>query len=81
MKSHDEEHNLMMRIIFGDKDSGEIGMKAKVDEMHSILLATQNVSGFFGGVKGTLGWLLLIGAVIALLKGWFAGLISFLLLK
>ena len=71
----------MMRIIFGDKDSGEIGMKAKVDEMHSILLATQNVSGFFGGVKGTLGWLLLIGAGIALLKGWFAGLISFLLLK
>lgn len=67
---------VLNRVIFGDTETGEIGMKQKLDEVHHLLVQARNVGGFFGGLGGGLKWLLIIGAVIALIKGWFSGVIS-----
>ena len=79
MKTHDQEHDLMMRVIFGDKESGELGMKEKVDDMHKILIASQNVGGFFGKIGVGLKWLLVIAAVVGIIRGWWIGLLTFLI--
>ena len=50
-------------VIFGNEKIGEIGMKKKVDEMHEILVQ-------FKGIKGLFGIIILIGLVVATLKGW-----------
>ncbi len=74
----DEEfQNKINRVIFGD-DPNEKGMKEKVDDMHKILISAQNIGGFFNGIKGILGWLILFGAVLVLLKGWFIGLFAYI---
>lgn len=65
-----------MQVIFGDKDTGLIGMKEKVDEIHTILLQVKNVSKFFGGIGDALKWLLIITAVIGAVKGWWVGLLT-----
>lgn len=72
IKVDEEFQEKINRVLFGD-DVNEKGMKDKVDEMHSILMQVQNVGGFFSGIKGVLGWLLILGAFIALIKGWFGG--------
>ena len=56
-------------------------MKDKVDEIHALLIQAKAVGGFFGGIKSLAGWLLVIGALIALAKGWLAGLIAWVTLK
>lgn len=66
------------RVLFGD-DINEKGMKDKVDEMHSILMSARGVGGFFNGIKGILGWLLLVGAIVALIKGWFFSIFAYFL--
>lgn len=72
----EEEHAILMRVIFGDEAIDEKGMKDKVDEMHKLLVQAKNVGGFFGGVKALAGWLLVIGALVALFKGWLVGIIT-----
>ncbi len=64
------EHNFrrLERVIFGDAD--EIGMKKKVDAIYEILTQSRGVLNFFGGIRGTLLFLLSIGALIAMVKGW-----------
>ena len=79
--AHKNEHELMMRVIFGDKELGEIGMKNKVDDMHDILVSIKNVSIFFSGVGSILKWLIIIAAVIGIIKGWWAGVVGYLLNK
>lgn len=75
--THDEEHNLMMRVIFGDPDiKNDVGMKAKVDEMHEILKSVKGAGSGLSTLGTVLRWLLIIGAVFALFKGWWAGLLA-----
>jgi len=75
LKSDEEFQAKINRVIFGD-DINEKGMKAKVDDMHDILISMRNVGGFFNGIGGTLKWLLVVGAIIGLLKGWWAGFLT-----
>ena len=74
--SYREEHELMMRVIFGDKELGELGMKEKIDEVHSILTQIKGVSGFFTGVGTWLKWFLVIAGVIGIIKGWWVAAIA-----
>lgn len=68
------------RVLFGD-DVNEKGMKDKVDEMHRILVSAQNLGGFFTGLKSIFGWLIALGAVIAIFKGWAVGALQFIFFK
>ena len=58
------------RVIFGDESMDEIGMKKKVDAIYEILTQSRGVLNFFGGIRGTLLFLLSIGALVAMVKGW-----------
>lgn len=76
IKKRESEHDTLMRVIFGDEATGDVGMKKKVDEIHTLLTQAKNVGGFFNGVGSTLKWLLVIGAVIGLIKGWWVGVVA-----
>ena len=77
----DEEfQDKINHVIFG-LDPNEKGMKDKVDEMHDILIQARNVGGFFTGIKGVMGWLIVLGALVALFKGWVTALIAYLVSK
>ena len=67
-KTGRENFQRLERVIFGDDD--EMGMKKKVDAIYDILTQARGVSNFFGGVRGTLLFLIAVGGVIAMLKGW-----------
>jgi hypothetical protein len=67
------------RALFGDEKLGIKGVVEMNREMYELLMNTRHVGKFFGGFKGVLGWLLLIAAVIATLKGWWFGIISYLI--
>lgn len=73
------EHQTLMKVIFGNEQTGEMGMKAKIDEVHELLIQAKAVGGLFSGVKSMAGWLLVIGAVVALAKGWAIGMLAYLL--
>lgn len=67
---HEDHQNMIENIdtlnevIFGNPKTGEKGMKAKVDDMHELLVQAQ------GWKK--LGYsILLIAGIIAAMKGWF----------
>lgn len=68
-------------LLFGDKELGEIGMKEKVDEIHQLLTQARTVRDFFGGFRGPVTMLLLIGGFIALFKTFGGALIGWLTLK
>ncbi len=74
----DDEHDRLMSVIFGNEETGDIGMKEKVDEIHQLLIQAKNVGGFFGGVKSLMGWMLVLGLFVALAKGWVSTFITFL---
>lgn len=42
-------------------------------------MSARGVGGFFNGIKGILGWLLLVGAIVALIKGWFFSIFAYFL--
>lgn len=73
--------NSMTHVLYGDKENHEIGMKDKVDEIHALLLQAKAVGGFFGGIKALAGWLLVIGALVALFKGWLLSLLAWAVIK
>ena len=81
MHKDEQDIGLIKRVIFGDEESGEQGMKSKIDEVHEILVSFKNVKGFFNGLGGWFKFLLVVGAVIALMKGWLAGLVAYLIDK
>lgn len=61
---------ILQHVIFGNDETEEIGMKQKVDEIHTMLVQAKGLGKFFGGIKGTLGFLLVVGAVVTLIKSW-----------
>jgi len=75
-KNSKDNIDLLNRVIFGDEETGDVGMKQKIDDVHDILIKARSVGGFFGGLGGTLKWLLIVAAVIVVLKTWFAGFVS-----
>lgn len=58
-----DDVNTLKRVVFGDSESKEEGMKQKVDEIHTILVQAK-------GIKGLFGTLILISATITVLKMW-----------
>ena len=76
IKKRESEHDTLMRVIFGDEATGEVGMKKKVDEIHTLLTQAKNVGGFFNGLGNSLKWILVIAAVISIIKGWWLGIIA-----
>lgn len=68
-------------VLFGNKELKEPGMKEKVDEIHALLVQARNVGGFFTGIKALAGWLLVIGALVALFKGWLGALLAWVMIK
>lgn len=77
----DEEHSLLMRVIFGDDELGEMGMKEKVDEIYDILTSAKNLIKVLDTFSLVLKWVAGIVIIFGLFKGWFAGLIAFILNK
>ena len=57
-------------LLFGNPATKEPGMKQKVDDIHDILTKSKGVIAFFGGVKGVLGFILIVGAAVTLIKSW-----------
>lgn len=82
LKEHiDKEDNLMKlhhRVLFGDQELDEMGLIKQNKEIYDILTSVKNVNKFIGGFGATLKWLLIIGAVIGLIKGWFAGIVAYI---
>jgi len=69
--NYQEEHELMMHVMFGNKELNELGMKDKVDAMYKILTNVESVSNVFGTVLGWLKWLLIIAAITGVVKAWW----------
>ena len=80
-KEHRRKGEILERIILGDDELGEKGMKAKVDEMHSLLVQAQNVGGFFGSIGGIGRWIFVVAGMVAIFKLWGAALLAWLTLK
>jgi hypothetical protein len=51
------------KTIYGDKDTGTIGMNSKLDEIHTILVQAK-------GLKGLFGLIVLCGVALVTIKGW-----------
>lgn len=71
LKKHideDQRNFLEIReVFFGNKETGEIGLIQKVNELHELLIQAK-------GVKSFMGIVILIGAVfgaITVIKGFF----------
>ena len=61
--------------ILNEQNIKSVENDKKVNEMYDILMDSRKIKG---GIKGMLGWLLLIAAVIAVFKGWALGLLTWL---
>ena len=77
----DEEHRLLMRVMFGDEETGEIGMHDMVKEMYSIVTGAKNLIKLFNSAGTLLKWFAGIGLAIIILKGWAAGFLLALIGK
>ncbi len=62
----DRNFEKLNRVLFGDKDSQEIGMKDKVDEIHKLVTKVDGVGGF-------LKWLIIAGGALGAIKLWMMG--------
>lgn len=65
-----QELHEIRALLFGNPHTGEMGMKEKLDEIHNILTQSKGVIAFFGGVRGILGFVIVLGAVITVVKSW-----------
>lgn len=65
-----ERIETLEEVIFGNPRTGEMGMKAKVDEIHTLLIQAKGLGGFIGGLRGGLTTLIVLTAAIAWFKGW-----------
>lgn len=75
-----EKFDLLNRVIFGDKDTGDMGMMRKLDEIYNIIkdanIEKNGVSKLFNSIKGGLIYLTIIAGVVGLIKGWWIGLLA-----
>lgn len=70
----DEEEDLkdlrdIKKVLHGNPETGDIGMVKKVNDMYDIITQAKGVGNFFGGMRGLLGLMITVGAVIVMLKG------------
>lgn len=75
-KAYQEEHELMMRVLFGDKELGEMGMKEQVDAIYAVLMQIKSVNGFFSGIGTFIKYLLVVAGFIVVIKGWWSAAVS-----
>lgn len=59
-----EDVTTLKEVVFGNPKTGDKGMKAKVDEMHEMLIQAR-------GLRGFLYILIAVGGAAAVLKGFF----------
>lgn len=76
MKEMLETHE---RALFGDEKLGELGLIRMNKEMYDILIASKNVTGMFGKVGAIGKWVFVIVGILGILKGWWIGLLTFLI--
>ena len=65
----EESEETIRRVIFGDRETQDMGMKEKVDKIYEILVQAK-------GYKGAVGLLVLMAAGFAIMKGFFAWVIT-----
>jgi hypothetical protein len=63
IKHEEKERQILWTAVFGDKETQTVGMKEKVDEIHSILTQVK-------GIKSFLGILILISGALVAIKMW-----------
>lgn len=64
IQRHEEVSNSFKQALFGDPQTGELGLVRMTRDMHEKFLS-------FSGVKGLFNWILLTGGVIGLLYALF----------
>lgn len=83
VKNHLENDEQFQRrinvVLFGDENN--LGMVKENKEMYEILTSARNVGGFFNSVGNFSKWVFVIVALIGLLKGWWIGLLTYLISK
>lgn len=79
LKSDEAFQEKINRVLFGDENN--MGMVAENKEMYKILTSARNVGGFFGGVGDIGKWVFIIVGIIGLFKGWWIGLLTYLVTK
>lgn len=60
-QTREEEHETLMRVIFGDETTGEAGMKKKLDEIHRVMVQLDGVGSF-------LKWIIIIAGAFGAIK-------------
>jgi len=66
----EEEHKLLMRVMFGDKETDEIGQIEMVKEIYSILTSAKNLIKFLDIFGALIKWVAGVGIAYFILKGW-----------
>lgn len=61
----------MDRVLFGDSETGEIGMNDKVNAMYDVMMKGRGIISLFGGTKNVVLFAVALGALIAYVRGWF----------
>lgn len=77
----EEEVETLNRVIFGDKETGELGMHDMVKEMYAIMTGAKNLIAFIDRFGTLIKWIAGVGIAIAVFKGWFAGLVAIIIGK
>jgi len=75
-EQHDKDRfEFLQRVIFGDKLTGEMGMKEKVDEMHDILTNVRGANRVFGGTVNYIKMIMIVVGIVGIIKGWWTSAI------
>jgi hypothetical protein len=81
IKEDQERYETMQKILFGDENSGELGMTQKVDAMYEILVSAKTLISILDSFGKMTKWIVGIGLAFALFKGWLVSLIHYLLIR
>jgi len=63
---HNDQLITIKNTLYGNKETGVVGMNEKLDSIHELLIQAK-------GLKGLLNVIVLCAAVIAIVKGWLLG--------
>jgi len=66
LELHSDQLATIKSTLYGNKETGAIGMNDKLDSIYEILIQAK-------GIKGMFNMILLFAAVIAVFKGWVLG--------
>jgi len=66
LELHNDQLITIKNTLYGNKETGVVGMNEKLDSIHELLIQAK-------GLKGLLNVIVLCAAVIAIFKGWVLG--------